>query len=752
MTILQRHYFSYAVIAVMAIGGAVAIHVNASFGLKSAQDRYRAESHAATLAAANAAQKQFDSIYQNIRTISRLPSVRGTDRHATNINPDGISTIQEIYNNLATNVDVSEVYIVPKDLDSDQIDPVTGAPQAPVISFDDLIANDNTGGNVTKRFEAEIYEYHLLHRQMQYFAAHDPDNKSIDGFHVPMISGPQVITCDNTVYNITLRNDDRTGMIFSVPFFSAAGNFKGTISAIIRVKALRAMLPPQNFALSNAAYGALLVSPKAHLDAQALAAAAQAKPDPRLIYSEVLPLTANDPRATWSLWAGIPNAAFYTRPDLRAVKTFAIAAYAVLAVLVLLALAALWFVQRNARLINRAAAALESLAQGDETSTLAGANRPGAAGGLARAFVTFRNALVEKRQNEQRAEADRAAAEAERRRREEERAADLANQKQVVDCLATALIGFAHGDLTYKIETHFTGDYKTLRTDFNQASAKMEDTMRRVTASARIVAQGAAEIEQANTGLAQRTAKQAAQLQEAAAGLDEITSTVRKTSGNAANVSTLAGTARADAAGSREVVRNAVNAMSGIQDSSNRIANIIGVIDDIAFQTNLLALNAGVEAARAGDAGRGFAVVASEVRALARRSADAAKEIKSIISEAGEQVGNGVSLVNQTGEALQRITGQISQLTDSVVDIAAAAKEQATALTHLNTVVNEMDHQTQATTVMVQEAAEAGNSLSAEAAALTVLVGEFKLSAGLAAPAAVTKPRAATRLKPALVP
>ena len=176
------------------------------------------------------------------------------------------------------------------------------------------------------------------------------------------------------------------------------------------------------------------------------------------------------------------------------------------------------------------------------------------------------------------------------------------------------------------------------------------------------------------------------------------------------------------------MVRQAVEAMSGIERSSREIGQIIGVIDEIAFQTNLLALNAGVEAARAGDAGRGFAVVASEVRALAQRSADAAKEIKALISTSGAAGGEqGVAFVGQTGEALGRIVTQVAEIDGIVGEIAASAQEQATALDEVNTAVNQMDQVTQQNAAMVEEATAASQALAQEASELTRLIGEFQL-------------------------
>jgi methyl-accepting chemotaxis protein len=513
-----------------------------------------------------------------------------------------------------------------------------------------------------------------------------------------------------------------------VPFFGPDGKFKGTISAIIRIKALRQMLPARNFVVANASYNDVWVSPGGVADAAAPALAMQARPDPGLIYSEVVRLSVNDPRSNWVLWAGLPNSMFFARPDVQAVRSFARWAYVMLGVMLLLACAAVWFATHNAALIAEAALAMEALAGGDEGAQLAGAERSGALGDLARAFGKFRDGLIQQRMLELSAELGRRQAEIERQRFDEERAASLANQKQVVDCLAKALISFAEGDLTWKITEWFSAEYKTLRMDFNQASERMEATMRRVTDSTRNVTSGAADITVATTDLARRTEQQAGQLEQSAATLAGITSAVQKTSQNAGSVAQLAAAARENATASGGVVQETVAAMSGIENSSRQIANIIGVIDEIAFQTNLLALNAGVEAARAGDAGRGFAVVAMEVRALAQRSAEAAKEIKALISTSGAQVGNGVKLVNQTGDALTRITGQISELTELVGAIAASAKQQAAALNALSGTVNQMDQVTQRNADMVEQAAAASTSLSQEAAALSMLVDEFKIS------------------------
>jgi len=184
--------------------------------------------------------------------------------------------------------------------------------------------------------------------------------------------------------------------------------------------------------------------------------------------------------------------------------------------------------------------------------------------------------------------------------------------------------------------------------------------------------------------------------------------------------------------------------MAGIETSSRQIGNIIGVIDEIALQTNLLALNAGVEAARAGDAGRGFAVVATEVRALAQRSADAAKEIKGIISASGQQVTTGARLVEETGKALTSITGQVNQLSELVAGIAGAAGEQATGLNEINGAFSEMDQVTQQNAAMVEQTTAATQSLADEASGLARLVGEFKIGeAAVAGPPPVPAKRRA---------
>jgi methyl-accepting chemotaxis protein len=202
---------------------------------------------------------------------------------------------------------------------------------------------------------------------------------------------------------------------------------------------------------------------------------------------------------------------------------------------------------------------------------------------------------------------------------------------------------------------------------------------------------------------------------------------VRKTAEGAIRAREVVATARDDAEKSGVIVRGAVSAMSEIEKSSNEIGNIIGVIDEIAFQTNLLALNAGIEAARAGDAGRGFAVVATEVRALAQRSADAAKEIKTLISGSGQNVANGVGLVGDAGQALERIVGQVAEINGVIAEIAASAQEQASGLGEVNTAVNQMDQVTQQNAAMVEQTAAVSSQLTDHGENLARVIAAFKL-------------------------
>ena len=339
-------------------------------------------------------------------------------------------------------------------------------------------------------------------------------------------------------------------------------------------------------------------------------------------------------------------------------------------------------------------------------------------------------------------------AEAERARNEAERAEAARQQQFVVDSVATGLEKLSGGDLVFRLSEMFSSDYEKLRNDFNAAMEKLQVTMQAITTNTQGVRSGAGEITQASDDLSRRTEQQAASLEETAAALDQITATVRRTAEVANEARDLVSTSKEDAERSGAVVRDTVQAVSGIETSSKQIGNIIGVIDEIAFQTNLLALNAGVEAARAGDAGRGFAVVATEVRALAQRSADAAKEIKALISASGQQVETGVKLVSETGQALGRIVTQVTQLNGLVVELAASAKEQATGLGEVNAAVNQMDQVTQQNAAMVEQSTAASHSLAHEAEELARLVGQFRIGDDAAAETTPRRAASSSSAKP----
>jgi methyl-accepting chemotaxis protein len=317
---------------------------------------------------------------------------------------------------------------------------------------------------------------------------------------------------------------------------------------------------------------------------------------------------------------------------------------------------------------------------------------------------------------------------AQRRQAEEAGREAIAQERALVaDSVGVALSKLASKDLTYRLSSQLPGAYRELQADFNGAIEQLEAVMQRVTGSAGSIHAGAREISTAADRLSQRTEQQAASLEETAAALHEITATVEKSAEGATHAREVVANANEDAKKSAVVVRQAVEAMDAIAKSAQQISRIIGVIDEIAFQTNLLALNAGVEAARAGDAGRGFAVVASEVRALAQRSAEAAKEIKGLISASTTQVDHGVKLVAETGASLGRIVTQVTEINSVIGEIALGAKEQATALAEVNTAINQMDQVTQQNATMVEQSTAATHALTQEAELLASLIGEFQV-------------------------
>lgn len=313
------------------------------------------------------------------------------------------------------------------------------------------------------------------------------------------------------------------------------------------------------------------------------------------------------------------------------------------------------------------------------------------------------------------------------RRAEQARMAAEAAQARLVGALAEQLSRLSDGDLRAAIEQEMEGAHQAVKADFNGAVTSLRTALEQVLAAVTALRGGSDEISQASDDLSRRTEQQAASLEETAAALDQITATVQRSAEGARQAASVASKAHTEAGRSGEVMRRAVAAMDGISRRSSEISDIVGVIDEIAFQTNLLALNAGVEAARAGDAGRGFAVVASEVRALAQRSASAAKEIKTLISESGRQVGAGVALVGDTGQALERIAAQIERLTLIAEEIAASSQEQSSGLQQVNIAVNQMDQVTQQNAAMVEQSTAASHALASDAVELDRMMGQFAL-------------------------
>ncbi|EYR79645.1 methyl-accepting chemotaxis protein [Shinella sp. DD12] len=292
------------------------------------------------------------------------------------------------------------------------------------------------------------------------------------------------------------------------------------------------------------------------------------------------------------------------------------------------------------------------------------------------------------------------------------------------------IASLSHADLTQEMAGHFQGDFAELQANVNGAMLTLRSTMTGILSTAGTITGNSRELSAAADQLAHRTEQQAATLEETAAALEEITTTVKTSTTRALEASEIVRETKHSAEKSGGIVQDAIDAMGRIEQSSQKINQIISVIDEIAFQTNLLALNAGVEAARAGEAGRGFAVVAQEVRELAQRSANAAKEIKTLINASAGEVKGGVALVLSTGDVLSEIKDLVNRVNDHVVSITRAAQEQSAALGEINTAVNQMDQMTQQNAAMVEETTAASQVLANEAAQLQAALSQFHIGDG----------------------
>ncbi|WP_337270512.1 methyl-accepting chemotaxis protein [Oryzifoliimicrobium ureilyticus] len=399
--------------------------------------------------------------------------------------------------------------------------------------------------------------------------------------------------------------------------------------------------------------------------------------------------------------------------------------------IVVLAIAGLFFINANVvRPIKSIRDAMLRLAGGDRNSAIPHKDRKDEIGEMASAVEVFREAASAKYTLE--GEAEQARTREERDRRATAEAEALAQQKlaDATTRIASALKRMASGDLSFQIQEPFAQEFESLRHDLNATITQLTQTLLAVSDATRSIDTGSEEINRAAMDLSRRTEQQAASLEETAAALDEITTNVTNSAQRVNEARAAAIEANGSAKHSGEVVGNALQAMERIEASSQQIASIIGVIDEIAFQTNLLALNAGVEAARAGEAGKGFAVVAQEVRELAQRSASAAREIKDLIRTSTEQVGGGVKLVRDTGDALKTIEQQIVTMNQHMEAIATSSREQSVALGEVNSAINQMDQVTQQNAAMVEQTSASSSTLTQEASKLKGLIDQFSLSGG----------------------
>ncbi|MBY3167821.1 MULTISPECIES: methyl-accepting chemotaxis protein [Rhizobium] len=372
---------------------------------------------------------------------------------------------------------------------------------------------------------------------------------------------------------------------------------------------------------------------------------------------------------------------------------------------------------------------VRSISSGDLDGAIPCVEKKNEFGDIGRALALFRDSARARRDLETQAAEQRELSDAERARNDADKRSLDGQIDFAVNQLAAGLGRLSQGDVSQTIGTPFVGRLEQLRVDFNASLLRLQDTLSGIRDSAATIQRNSGAVSASAGELSKRTEAQAANLEETAAAVEEITVTVRSSAERAREANNVVAATKKTADNSGAVVGDAIAAMDRIEQASQRIEQIIEVIDDIAFQTNLLALNAGIEAARAGEAGKGFAVVAQEVRELAQRSADAAREIKSLIETSSREVTAGSELVQKTGSVLASISQEIIAISGHVETIATASRDQSAALQEVNGSVNAMDQMTQKNAAMVAETTQASRLLAGEADTLMALIERFRIVA-----------------------
>ena len=677
---IRTSKYLVGLLVILAIGGSLARFVQrkSESDRVSALKRYRDESEKDAADQAIRVSQMFNQIYQGIRTISFLPSVRIIDRHGTNIDENAHESIVQIYKNLRSNVTISEVYIVSEDIEPEQVDPVTGNLQEPIMMFDDEVAENSgekaaakgheekkepitTVAQAKKVEEVEIYEYLALKEQMKFFRSRYSIQDAKDPMNVPMLGSSSVLTCDNGEFEKSKKDSDRSGMMLSVPFYGGDGKLRGSITAVLRDNIIRDYLPSSGHALVNSEYG-YTVLPKTPGQAEISKEWVERKaPDPTLLFSATHEVPTHDPRAKWVLWTGNTVASFEAGGDANAVTTFRRLGLIVVVALTIAALVIQFVLFRSFRNMERNNLALESKV----------AER---AGEIER---------LERLQQEQKANADR-----ERRQMLRDMADRFeAGVKDVISKVVSVSSQIQSGSESVASISKDTLERSVVVVNSSESSAQMS-----------------------------------AQVSTAA---EELTSSISEISGQTQRSSRVASSAADQAA-------KAQASMQRLTSQSEKVGEVVDVIEKILRQINLLALNATIEAARAGESGRGFAVVASEVKQLANQVAAATKDISVRIrdmQDATRSTATGVvqirEIIGQVSESIQMVAAAVEQQSAVTNEIARNVSQAASDAGEISKNIGTVQEGARETDKTSREVLESATILGAQSAELQKRMEEF---------------------------